>query len=558
MTNSKATIAFDEAGLGGILKQHLLAVPPNQREYAWTEEEVTQLLHDYSRAIDEDGPYFLGTIVTIPGSEGTLEVVDGQQRLATTAILFAALRDKLDALGEEILVESIDNEFLTGIDRKTRARVARLRLNVDDAEFFNQVVQPGDLTLKPARDSHELLLGAFNGAVKFVADVVAATAEKDQGDLLERWVSFIEHRAIAILLRVPDGANAYKMFETLNDRGLRTSQADLIKNYLFGRSGTRLSEVQNKWSYMRGTLEVSDEDDITLNFLRHALIVLRGPLREADVYDAVQAIARSPAKAVQFVADLERLAGTYIATLNSESEAWKGYPTATRQALKVLNILNIRPLRPLSLAVAEKFGKKRAASAFSFMVSLGVRLLIASSTRSESVEKPLAEAARRIHDEQIDTPDELKSYLHEMTPANALFRSSFATARVTNSRLARYYLRSLESVANHDQEPWFVPIDDPEMINLEHVLPRKPEGNWPSFTQDDHKAKATRIGNLVLMKTSDNSALNSDSYSEKQAIYAQASYALTKRVSEFDDWKPTTIDERQVELAELAVKAWPV
>jgi uncharacterized protein with ParB-like and HNH nuclease domain len=51
---------------------------------------------------------------------------------------------------------------------------------------------------------------------------------------------------VVVLVRVPSGANAYKMFETLNDRGLRTSQADLIKNYLFGRGGARLPEVQTR------------------------------------------------------------------------------------------------------------------------------------------------------------------------------------------------------------------------------------------------------------------------------------------------------------------------
>lgn len=243
---------FEEAGLGSVLKQHLLAVPPNQREYSWTDEEVIQLFQDYARAIDEDGPYFLGTIVTISGDAGTLEVVDGQQRLATTAILLAGIRDKLDEINEEILVESINNEFLTGIDRKTRERIARLRLNVDDAQVFEQLMQPGDAALEATRDSHDRLIDATAEAAKFVEALVSVVAPSDQGDLLERWVTFIEHRALVILLTVPDGADAYKMFETLNDRGLRTSQADLIKNYLFGRSGDRLAEVQNKWSYMRG------------------------------------------------------------------------------------------------------------------------------------------------------------------------------------------------------------------------------------------------------------------------------------------------------------------
>ena len=43
-----------------------------------------QLFRDFAKAIADDEPgCFLGTIVTIPRSDGALEVVDGQQRLAT-------------------------------------------------------------------------------------------------------------------------------------------------------------------------------------------------------------------------------------------------------------------------------------------------------------------------------------------------------------------------------------------------------------------------------------------------------------------------------------------
>src|SRR5205085_6574221 len=122
--------------LGNVLKQNQLVVPPNQREYAWTEYQVIQLFQDFAKAIaDNETGYFLGTIVTIPRMNGNLEVVDGQQRLATTAILLTAIRDYLKGK-EEVLVEAINNEFLTGIDRSRRARVPRLRLNVDDNELF--------------------------------------------------------------------------------------------------------------------------------------------------------------------------------------------------------------------------------------------------------------------------------------------------------------------------------------------------------------------------------------------------------------------------------------
>ena len=115
----------------------------------------------------------------------------------------------------------------------------------------------------------------------------------------------METRAVVVLLRVPNDADAYRMFETLNDRGLRSSQSDLVKNYLFGRSSDRLPEVQQRWALMRGALETIEEDDITITFLRHSLTVVDGFVRETQVYETVQKIATGPQPAVTFTGNLK-------------------------------------------------------------------------------------------------------------------------------------------------------------------------------------------------------------------------------------------------------------
>ena len=319
MPDARHQIAFDQSGLGNVLKSYQLEVPPNQREYAWT-EQAGELFQDFTKAISEDTDHFLGTIVTIPRGNATLEVVDGQQRLATTALLLAAIRDHLEAVEEDVLVESINNVFLTGIVRRERARVPRLKLNIDDNDLFKAIVSGTSSAAlpQPTRPSHQRLIDAYRGAQKHIRNIVSPLDNKEHGDLLERWVSFIEHNALVVLLKCPDGADAYKMFETLNDRGLRTSQADLVKNHLFGKSGSRFEEVQSRLSYMRGALEALDEEDITINFLRHALVLMRGYLSAPDVYEAVQNIARAEQATVTFMVHLEGLANVYVATFNPE------------------------------------------------------------------------------------------------------------------------------------------------------------------------------------------------------------------------------------------------
>ena len=560
MTDTQNHIAFEQLGLGSVLKQNRLVVPTNQREYAWTDREVMQLFQDFAKAITDNEPgYFLGTIVTIPrANDGTLEVVDGQQRLATTAILLAAIRDYLVGK-EDVIVESINNEFLTGIDRTNRSRLSKLCLNIDDNELFNWIIaQPGGSPPDETKESHTLIKQAYAEAKKHVLNTVSNLDRKDHGDLLNSWVSFIEQQALVVLLRVPNDANAYKMFETLNDRGLRTSQADLIKNYLFGCSGNRIKEVQNRWSYMRGALESLEEENITVDFLRHALIAIRGRTRQFEVYNAVQEKVKSNLQAVSFASTLEGLATAYVATFNPEHEKWNGYPDSIRDAIGTFNLINIRPMRALLLAVAEKFTPNESAKTFQFLISLGVRLLIASSTRSGSVEMPLATAANDIFTANIGTTADLKKQLSNITPTNEEFRLAFETARVSKAQLARYYLRCLEMAANQDPEPWFIPMKDTSIINLEHILPKKPEEYWPQFSEDEVAMYSNRLGNQALMQASGNSLLKSSEFPKKKDVYKDSPYILTREIANWNDWSVDIIVERQKKLAELALLAWPI
>jgi hypothetical protein len=565
MVNSKGQIGFQQVGIGGVLKQYRLTVPPNQREYSWTDREVTKLLQDFARAISsQETDYFLGTVVTIPRSPEVLEVVDGQQRLATVAIFLTEIRNYLQDK-ESLISESINNGFLTDIDREKRQRVAKLQLNLEDNEFFRHMVVAKTVEERPnpeSRRSHQLITTAFDLAKDQIKKIVSGFDPKDHGDVLNKWIRFIEYSAQVILLKVPTDANAYKMFETLNDRGLRTSQADLIKNYLFGQSGDRLMEAQQKWALMRGTLESIEEEEITVTFLRHALMPISGYLTAQDVYEEVQGRAKGPETAIEFLATLETLASVYAAIFNPEHEKWNPYPDSMRRAVQTLNLLNIRPMRPLMLAVASRFTTKEADDAFRMFISWGVRLFIAGSTRSESVAEPIAQAAHRIFagdaKTKITTAAALKKELVNIIPVDQQFRQAFELATVSKATLARYYLRSLEMAARNEATPWFIPNEDKQTINLEHILPEKPEGNWPAFDDETARISVKRIGNLALMVAKSNSDLKSSDFAAKKAIYKDSPYELTKKLADAPDWNPAQISARQKELAALAIRAWPL
>ena len=63
-------------------------VPIYQRNYAWGEEQITQLLQDiYDASQNEESNYFIGSLVVLLRTDGVFEVIDGQQRLTTLHLI---------------------------------------------------------------------------------------------------------------------------------------------------------------------------------------------------------------------------------------------------------------------------------------------------------------------------------------------------------------------------------------------------------------------------------------------------------------------------------------
>lgn len=549
---------FDPLGIGGIFKLHRLKVPTFQREYAWEEYEVEQLFTDLNRAKTEHTDHFLGTIVTISkGTHEPLEIVDGQQRLTTTALLITAIREVQAELGQPpAVIESINNDYLSSFDRKRGGSVPKLILNIDDNEYFAGIV--GGVIPDATRESHDRLYRAHQEARKFVHGLLRTYSDADKPTILNDWLDFIEHGASVILVRTDNAAKAFKMFETLNDRGLKTSQADLVKSYLFGEAGERIGEAQARWSSMKDNLEAIGDDDRAINYLRHVLIATKKFVRADEIYETVQGSVRGEANASGFLTSLETLSRVYIATFQPSSEFWAGYSASALKGLTVFNRFNLKPIRPLVMALAHAFSPAEFEKAIQLLASLSVRLVIASKTRSGTIELTFADAALRVFEKTVSDAKALKAILANVTVSDGDFRQEFSAARVSNAGLARYYLRALEAANASEAEPWYVENEDAAVMTLEHIVPQNPAGPWEGLDVDQQKALVKRLGNLCIMNKSGNEALANKPFAEKRSALGGAPYALTSMVADYEKWDAIAIEERQAKLADLALQAWPI
>lgn len=540
-------------GVGNVLSSIKLAVPEYQRSYSWEKDHVGDLLRDIHGAFQNKEPeYFLGSVVLTTKNPNQLEVVDGQQRLATTSLFIAAVCAYLVKRSENERADLVSGRYLFKKDPKTLVAAPQLQLNAQDNTFFQGLIALKEP--KPERESHKRLLRAFSGALAFVSEV--ADKSKDPVgylmDFLEFWASVTK----IIVARVPDDTNAWIIFETLNDRGLVLSTTDLLKNHLFGKASDQLPTVRQNWITMTALLD-SGGEALVLMFLRHSWASYNGLTRERELFDKVKRKVASKESAVGFSSQLVENAKVYSAILNSHDEFWLKFGNSTRSSISTLKDLGFTQPRPLMLAVLANFQPKDCEKFLKVLVSCSIRFTVSGALGSSSLENFYSNQAAAIRDKKIESVDELIKILVRETPDDHVFRNAFETASVSSAPHARYYLRSLELIATGEKEPELLPNPDAEVVTLEHVLPKNPEGDsWRQFNEQDIESFSKRIGNLVLLKKGENNALGNVAFIEKKAAFDKSSYRLTKELCGYDDWTTETIVTRQKALADLAIKAW--
>ncbi len=143
-------------------------------------------------------------------------------------------------------------------------------------------------------------------------------------------------------------------------------------------------------------------------------------------------------------------------------------------------------------------------------------------------------------------------------PSDSAFQAAFSIATISKQSLARFYLRSLEEgLASPNEEQ--TPSSDTGKVNLEHVLPATPTPEWEAlFSKDEFRAYQKRLGNLAIMASKLNSKAGNDSFPEKCKMYSQSSFYFTKIIKDQPTWNKVSIENRQAEMAKVAVKVWSV
>ena len=262
-------------------------IPKYQREYTWGQKQWQELYDDINE--NNDG-YFIGSIICINNSKDAvqvspLEVVDGQQRLTTLCLLLTAIYNKLNEHRSELNDDDID-ELITlrkSLICKGAPNDLILCPQVQNYNLadFKTVMSDNKLIKESRRErnwGNRKIAKCYNYFLKRIEEDIEESSNAIQTILeIKRKVS----KAILVKIEVASHAEAYILFESLNNRGTPLTAIDLMKNLILAKAEEKhlnSDDCFEDWQTLLGYL--TDNYATQERFFRHYYNAFKNRLNE--------------------------------------------------------------------------------------------------------------------------------------------------------------------------------------------------------------------------------------------------------------------------------------
>jgi len=547
-------------------------IPRFQRDYSWSHDEWEDLWADIHAMLETDvePSHYMGYLVLQSSDDKFFDVIDGQQRLTTISLIVLAVLKNIQRLidaGNEAeanaeRLKQIRQTYVGYLDPVTLIPRAKLTLNRNNNNYYQTYLVPLEhLPLHGLRASERLLRKAFEWFEKQVENHIK-TRKGEEGKRLAQLVESISDRLFFTVITVTDELNAYKVFETLNARGVRLSATDLLKNYLFSildrnggngdNIGYDLNSLEDRWERMVDKLQSERFPD----FLRAHWNSRHDFSRQSELFKTIRARVNDRRGVFALLREMDEDLDSYLALSSPLISEWA---QDDKKLVEILRTFKVRQPFPLLLAAKRRFGAADFTGLLRATMVISLRYNIIGNFSAGEQERVYNSVAKKIARNAIDT---LPLALHAMRSIyidDRTFRAAFSekVIRTTDSRnkkVVRFILLALEKHLS-GQAPDF----SSDTFNVEHILPQNAEDGWGGFSNEEASGLLFRLGNMTLMDASDNRDVGNEEYARKRAIYSQSGFEITRKISqEYSQWTPATISARQDWMADQATSIWRI
>ena len=251
-------IRGDAKNIRKLLSRQKFGIDYYQREYRWQRKHVRELIDDLTGAfLDNYKPsdrrsdverydrYFLGSIIT-SDDEGKYYIVDGQQRLTTITLILIYL---YKSVGDEDLKSTIGEHIFS-----SRFGVRSYNLDVKSREQCMDSLfkgEPSDETDEMNDPSVRNILDRYSDVESTLSEAFQRRDNESDTSIADYFADWLIESVYLVDITAGNDADAYTVFETMNDRGLSLAPAEMLRGYLLANIGDsdRRATIAKAWDH---------------------------------------------------------------------------------------------------------------------------------------------------------------------------------------------------------------------------------------------------------------------------------------------------------------------
>jgi hypothetical protein len=559
-----------------------IRIPEYQRNYAWESANIDQYFEDLTSVVESQEDHFFGPIVLLDEGEQNFSVIDGQQRLTTTIMLLCLIRDRLVGMddpnhyiGDTVLpLKTLVDQML----KLNNFVEYRFTANHQIKEIFHKyiLIDPGPIrkTLTkggaglegPEKAATRALRSAYFRLQEGLNEMLKANAGNDdqlKGFMFDL-INALKDSLKVLRIVVPDENDAYVLFETLNDRGVRLSAADLLKSYTLreakGLNDVSVEEVIKDWDLAVDRLGGYSFE----KFLRHYLLSAQASEKVQNKRIFAMFKERIAQRgALQNLTDIAAASETYAMLLNKEIETHDDDLNATLDRINLFSETHRVFLLPVIGGEFSDEAKNYAARATEM---LAFRWTLRGGN-AQVLETIYQKYAGRIRDEALPNKagalTEILDDLMQEAPSDEEIRNEIL-ASSAKGNLTNYVLTRVEGALSGDLLRW-----TKQPVWLEQFAPKAPskDSDWfdvvaPATGAGDEKSYddfAQMWGNQTLIEFQLHGSLKHSNWTNKvngslehKGLGASAAQ-MNRQVATYPAWTKDLIVARTQWLADAVV-----
>jgi len=533
-------------------------IPRFQRDYAWNQEQWEDWWADIE-TLEDEHYHYMGYIVLQRKGQHDFEVIDGQQRLVTLSLVVLAAMKQIKKLAGQGVEEQENEERLKVLTDRFIGAKNPISLKVDNKLSLNR--NNGTHYKAICSNLEAPNKRGLTQTNKLLHKVFHFFLNKEMGDTGIKIAEFIEKLTSGMVFTkivVQDDLNAYKVFETLNARGVQLSTPDLLKNYIFSVvtrnddvSDEDLNDLDESWSEIVSQLGESNFTD----FIRYHHNFQTKSVTKKNLFASVRGLADTPQKAYAYLQSLTDYAPVYASLLNPHDEWWANEAETYRPAKKYLEgfgLFNIKQPFTILMAAFKKLSGEEFVKLVRYLYVLSIRYNVICHHSPNEQEKLYNHIAMKVFRGEYARAGHVKNgeEFKKLYPEDDAFFNAFEFHKMPSRRSSkkiRFLLAEIESYLGHSL--------DYTKTTLEHICPYHPEQNWHEYFGEGVNDIQDRLGNVVLLEKDD---LKRDRFERKKEFYRKSPFHLAQKIAEYDAWNLQNLNDYQMWLSQQAVSTWKV